>query len=324
MLTTVVGNYPKIGSRTKTPNLRTAIANHDDGKLSADELHQIEDQVTIEVLQEQAETGVDLLTDGQIRWDDPFTYVARSLGGFEIDGLTRYFDTNTYFRQPVVVGKIHWEQPVTVRDFQFAVANSPRPVKAVLPGPYTLARLSKGESLKPLENLVVEAAEALNHEAQALERAGASIIQFDEPAILKYPQDFPLFRQSIARLTQGLRAKLALYVYFKDLGGLYPEFLKLPFHVFGLDFVMGKANFTIVRSFPSDKELGFGIVDARNTRKETEQELIEALRNIARLVPADRLVVSPNCGLEFLPRQSAYDKLVGMVKGAKKALEVLG
>ncbi|MBI2935400.1 MAG: methylcobamide--CoM methyltransferase [Chloroflexi bacterium] len=324
MLTTVVGNYPKIGSRTKTPNLRTAIANHDDGKLSADELHQIEDQVTIEVLQEQAETGVDLLTDGQIRWDDPFTYVARSLGGFEIDGLTRYFDTNTYFRQPVVVGKIHWEQPVTVRDFQFAVANSPRPVKAVLPGPYTLARLSKGESLKPLENLVVEAAEALNHEAQALERAGASIIQFDEPAILKYPQDFPLFRQSIARLTQGLRAKLALYVYFKDLGVLYPEFLKMPFHVFGLDFVMGKANFTIVRSFPSDKELGFGIVDARNTRKETEQELIEALRNIVQLVPADRLVVSPNCGLEFLPRQSAYDKLVGMVKGAKKALEVLG
>jgi 5-methyltetrahydropteroyltriglutamate--homocysteine methyltransferase len=169
---------------------------------------------------------------------------------------------------------------------------------------------------------VLDLAEVLNQEARALQAAGAPVIQFDEPAILKHKEDFPLFQEAMTRLTQGLNPTLALYTYFDDIAGVYPAFLKLPFQVFGLDYVMGKANWDVVVDVPSDVSLGLGVVNARNTRMETEEEIGDALRRIAPVVPQDRLYINPNCGLEFLPRDTAYQKLVRMVEGSKKAMEV--
>ncbi|MBI4233129.1 MAG: methylcobamide--CoM methyltransferase [Chloroflexi bacterium] len=324
MITTVVGNYPKIGPRTRAPSLRNAIAQYDVGKITLEELRRIEDAVTVEVMEEQARTGVELVTDGQVRWEDGLTYFARSVGGFSVNGLLRYFDTNTYFRQPVAEGKLAWQGPISLRDFQFARQHSQRPVKPVITGPYTLARLSRNQAYPDLRGMSLALAEILNQEARELEKAGAPLIQVDEPAILLHKEDFPLFREAMAVLTRGLKARMALYTWFKDIGGLYPDLLHLPFQVFGLDFVMGRANFDILKDFPGDKALGFGIADARNTRMESIEGLVEAIRRIARVVSPDRLYVNPNCGLEFLPRETAYAKLVRMVEGVKKAQEVVG
>ncbi|MBI4337042.1 MAG: methylcobamide--CoM methyltransferase [Chloroflexi bacterium] len=323
MITTVVGNYPKIGPGTKAPNLRAAIARYDDGKITLEELHRVEDQVTIEVLEEQARAGVDMVTDGQVRWEDSQTYLARRLGGFSINGLIRYFDTNTYYRQPVVEGLVEWREPITVRDFLFAKEHSSRPVKPVLPGPYTLARLSHDRHYHNLDALTLALAVVLNSEAKELEKAGATIIQFDEPAILRHKGDFSLFQKAMEALARGLRAKLALYTYFGDVSGLVPLFFQLPFQAFGLDFVMGPKNYDLLAGFPASKELGLGIVDARNTRLEAAEELAGAVRRVSAVVPGERLYLNPSCGLEFLPRDTAYRKLARMVEGAKQAQEAV-
>ena len=115
MLTTVVGSYPKIGSPGKAPNIRTAIHRHDTEQLSADELHAIRQQVVGDVLDQQVEAGLDLVTDGQISWDDGQTYYARSIDGFTITGLIRYFDTNTYYRQPEATSAVSWRTDPRVR-----------------------------------------------------------------------------------------------------------------------------------------------------------------------------------------------------------------
>lgn len=324
MITTVFGNYPKIPNLPKPAKLRNALNLFDKNGITLEALKKIEDEVTVEVIQELNDSGVDLISDGMIRWEDGQTYLARGIEGFSINGLIRYFDTNTYYRQPVVVGKVAWRGPITVRDYVFAREKSKVPVKAVLTGPYTLALLSKDEYYKDKKKLVMDLAVAIAKEAKALEEKGAPWIQFDEPALLKHKKDFPLFLEAMGEVTGKLRAKTSVVFYFGDTEGIYPQILDLPFDCIGLDFVMGEKNFEILERKSFTKELGFGIIDARNTRRESEEEILGKIGRIRKIVPLQKVQVSTNCGLEFLPREVAYQKLVGMVKGVKKAKEVYG
>jgi len=323
MLTTVVGSYPKIPNRPRPARLRAAIARLERGEIGEDELRRVEDEVTVEVIQEQAAAGVDIITDGQIRWEDDQTYFARRLAGFSIDGLIRYFDTNTYYRQPVVTGPVQWRQPMAVEDYRFAAAHSLRPVKALVTGPFTLAALSANEHYGSFGELVLALAGELRQEVLALEKAGAPIIQVNEPAILKRRDDFPLLQRALERMMDGVRAEAHLYTWFGDIDGLYPQILELPFSTFGLDFVMGGANYQVIRRAPFTKGLGLGIVDARNTRLETVEQIVECVRRVSDIVPLDRLYVNPSCGLEYLPREVAQAKLARMVEGVRRAQEVL-
>jgi 5-methyltetrahydropteroyltriglutamate--homocysteine methyltransferase len=323
MLTTVVGNYPKIPNRPRPAKLRNAINRFDRGEISAEELRAVEEEVTREVIDEQVGAGLDLITDGQIRWEDEQTYVARRLKGVSINGLVRFFDTNTYYREPVIEGSLGWTGPITVADYRFAADYSPRPLKAVLPGPYTLARLSRDEHYQSLEGCVMAYAEAIQQEARALQEAGAPVIQLNEPAILKHKADFPLFQRAIQRALEGVSAQRALYLYFGDIDGLYPQVLDLPIDVLGLDFTMGARNYEVLKTAPFTKSLGLGLVDARNTKMESMEQIVEGLRRVQEVVPLERVHLSPSCGLEFLPREVAQAKLARMVEGARRAQEVL-
>ena len=323
MITTVVGSYPKVGAGPGGQRLRTAISRSDRGRITPEELRQVQDEVTEEVIGEQVSAGIDLVSDGQVRWDDGQTYFARGLSGFTVTGLLRYFDTNTYYRQPVATDRLAWREAITVSDYRHAAGCSARPVKAVVTGPYTLARLSKSEHHADTASMALELAEALNQEARELQAAGATVIQFDEPSILQHPEDYSVFEEAMGRLTEGLSATLALYTWFGDVGALYPRLFELPFQVFGLDFVKGAANWDVVRDVPDGVCLGLGVVDARNTRLESVEEIVEAVRWASERVSLDRLYVNPSCGLEYLPRDRAYQKLVRLVEGVNKAKEVL-
>ncbi len=323
MITTVVANYPKIGPGTKAPSLRNAIGQFDQGHISRDQLRQVEDEVTIEAIQEQIDAGIDLVTDGQIRWDDGQTYLAQRIKGFTINGLIRYFDSNTYYRHPIAQNKVAFDGPITVNDYKFAVGHSSKPVKAAIPGPYPLARLSQLGCYTSLKSLVLDLAQVLNQEALALQEAGAPLIQFDEPAILKYKEDMPLLQEASKIVTRGLHTKTAICTYFRDVSGLAPALYRLPFQVIGLDFAWGPRNFDLLDGFPRDKELAVGLLDARNTRLEPVDEIVATVRRISHHVPLDRLQLSPSCGLDFLPRQNARQKLARLVEGARKAQEEL-
>lgn len=323
MIATVVGSYPKIPNRPRPAKLRNAIARFDRGEITREELDRIADEVTVEVLAEQAEAGLDLVTDGQIRWEDEQTYLARKLTGVSINGLIRWFDTNMYYRQPVVEGDLAWQEPITVRDYRFAVEHSPKPVKPVLTGPYTLARLSQDRRYGSVEALAMAFAEALNQEAKALQDAGATFIQFNEPAILQHKDDFPQFRHIWERLVQGLTAETALYLYFGDLDGIYPQVLDLSVSLIGLDFVMGAKNESLLHRSPFTKKLGLGIVDARNTKLEAPEAIADRIKTLARDLAPDHIHVSPSAGLEFLPREVAQEKLRRLAQGVRQAEGVL-
>ncbi len=319
MRTTAIGFYPKIPNRPRPARLRQAIARRDRDEITPEQLARVEDEVTIEVIAEQVEAGLDLVTDGQIRWDDDQTYIAQGLHGFEITGLIRYFDTNTYYRQPNVTGPVRWTKPILVRDYEFAAGHSTKPVKALITGPYTLAALSTDSHYGDRRSLVLDLAEALHEEAKALAAAGAPVIQVNEPAILRHKEDAPLLQEAITRMLDGIGVETAVYTWFGDADGILPQLLELPVDLIGLDFVWGPANWDALRRTPFSKRLGFGIIDARNTKMESVEQIAERIKEVSDLVPPDRLDVNPSCGLEYLPREVAFEKLKRMVEGVRRA-----
>ena len=323
MIATVVSSYPKIPNRPRPARLRNAINRFDRGAITEEEIRSIEDDVTEEALQEQAEAGLDLVTDGQIRWEDEQTYLARQLGGISLNGLIRWFDTNMYYRQPVIEGAITWQKPITVDDYRFAAEHSEKPVKAVLTGPYTLARLSVDQHYGSVGALAKAFAAALNQEAKALQEAGATLIQFNEPAILQHKKEFEQFAGLCRSLVDGITVETSLYLYFGDAEGIYPQILDLPFQLIGLDFVMGAKNEALLQSAPFTKKLGLGIIDARNTKLESVDEIAARIRSLAAGLAPDQIHVSPSAGLEFLPREVAQEKLRRLAQGVRQAEAVL-
>jgi 5-methyltetrahydropteroyltriglutamate--homocysteine methyltransferase len=317
MQTTVAGNYPKIPNRPRPARLRNAINKRDRAEMSDEELALVYDEVTIEVIQEQIEAGIDVITDGQVRWDDDQTYIMRRLKGVEIGSLERYMDTNTYYRQPEIRGPVAWQAPFLVRDFEFAQANSSRPVKAIITGPYTLAALALDKHYGSREKLALALAAELRNEVQALAAAGARCIQVNDPAICQNKDDISIVARALGLMLEGVDAETGVYTWFGDASGILPALLDTPAAVIGLDFVSGKGNWEAVQSTRFEKKLGFGIVDGRNTRLETPEEVAAAVKRVTEFVPAERLYVNPSCGLEYVPRETAFEKLRNLVEGAR-------
>ncbi len=330
------GSYPRIGDSAELQALRRAIAGVDRGELGAAQLADAENLMTRRAIEEQAAAGLDLITDGQIRWNDPVSYLAGKLAGVRVNGLLRLFDTNFYFRQPVIESRPVRRAALTVSDFQFAretlasVNGHPaaRRVKPVLTGPYTLARLSLAETgeMKALETRAAAYAEALAAEIGALADAGAEIVQVDEPSILLHAEDWAIFTASLAPLAiardaarkRGHKLDLILHVYFHDCVPLYENLAGLPVDGLGLDFSYNPKLGDAVASLGSPVPLALGLVDGRNTKLESPAEVARETTRLLPRIAGQRAWLGPSCGLEYLPRDRARAKLelLGKIRSA--------
>ena len=309
------GSYPRIGDSQEQQVLRRTIADWEKGKKSDDELRDAENDMTRIAIEEQVNAGLDLVTDGQIRWYDPISHVAGRLKGVEVNGLLRFFDTNFYFRQPVIKGTLKRTKPIIIDEFIYAKAISTRPVKPVITGPYTLARfsISKAESYKTLSMLVEAFAEALAEEIRQLSRYGADIIQVDEPGVIKYPKDYDVFREAMLVLNGAKgNSQLALYTYFGDVAPLYDRFQELPVEILGLDFTYSRDLVELILKEGSEKPLGLGLIDGRNTKLESRRRITNILNKILPRIKGGISYLNPSCGLEYLPRDKAFEKLKSM------------
>lgn len=317
--TTVVGSYPKPPDEGQPFVLRKTLHAIERDEATAEDLTRAQDDLVRAVIAEQEEAGVGLVTDGQARWDDILTPFARHIAGFEIGGLLRWFDNNTYYRRPVCVGPPEWRGPSSVDAFKFAAEKATVPVKAVIPGPVTFARMSLDEHYGTHEDFVLAIARVLAQEAFELEAAGATVIQIDEPSLLDAPEDLDLAAGALGVITGELeRAETILATYFGDAKRLGPQIFDLPVDGFGFDFVAGPENREVVKEIPPEKKLQAGLVDGRNTKLEDLDGLARSISDLAELVTPERLRVSPSCGLEYLPREKARAKLHRLSEAVEK------
>jgi 5-methyltetrahydropteroyltriglutamate--homocysteine methyltransferase len=316
--TTVAGNYPKITEDKTQVNLRLALNKFDQKKITLAELEKVYQETIKRVIKEQEEAGLDVITDGQIGWDDLVTPFAKNINGFTIGGLLRFFDNNVYYRRPVVKSKLSSKNYSVVEEFKFAQKNSSLKVKPVIVGAFTFAKLSLDEFYNDEEKLVLDLAEILHKEVLALDQENAEMIQIDEPSLCYYPDKIDLVAKSLKIITQGLKAKIALYFYFGSIKNLVPKLFDLPVDIIGIDIISKPENFGLILDYNGEREIGLGCVDARNTKMETESELLAIFEKITQKIPSHKIYINPSCGLEFLPHSEALKKLKNMVSAVKK------
>ena len=312
MKTTVIGAYPKISDEHQ--DLRRALHRHDRGELEADGLSDVLDESTRWAMGELNWAGIDVVNDGQIRWDDMLAPFARAWNGCDRGPLERFYDNNTYFRQPVITGPITTDGTTLVRDFAFARGVARGELKAAVCGPLTFATLAEDKHYKSLEDRTLAVADAIAAEIRGLGAAGATLVDVEEPALVAHPEHFALARAAIERLAAA-RVPLALQTYFFPADPLLDALAAFPVAQVGID-VRSRDTHALEKLTTLRQTVVLGIVDARNTRIETESELVGLIEKALKRIPAEYLWVAPTTGLEYLPHDIAVQKLKVLVAAA--------
>ncbi|HYZ91209.1 MAG TPA: hypothetical protein VFA34_02305 [Actinomycetota bacterium] len=308
-------SYPRVGEGADAQRLRRAYARRETGKLTDEEFDKLVRGYVAEVIGEQEAAGLDLVTDGLVYWYDLIAHPTSRLDGVKIAGIVRFFDTNTYVRQPEVVGKIGGAFGLA-DEYAAAKKDTKTELKAVMPGPYTLARHSIIKSNGDLSSLALAYAEIVGAELEALAKAGARYVQIDEPSLLKYPDDAELVRNVLARAVANKGdLVVGLATYFGDATTIYGELLNMPVDMLAVDLQYGPGLLDMIVQHGSDRPIALGAIDGRNTKLDDTKDLA---RDVGRVMEAlgsrgvEEVHLQPSCGLEFLPRDRAKRKLERM------------
>jgi 5-methyltetrahydropteroyltriglutamate--homocysteine methyltransferase len=267
---------------------------------------------TVDILREQEQTGIDVVTDGQAQWQDPLSPIAGAIEGVRLGGLVRYFDTGRSVRHPLITAPLRRLRSILRDNFVSASRASRLPVKPVVTGPYTLARLSVIASgpYADVAGLAHAFSEILAAEVADLAQAGARYIQIDEPAILFHPADIRLLRQLLEPLWSARGgAALVVATYGSDAEPLYAQLNSLPADILALDFPDSPKLADLIAATGASKVLALGLVDGRNPRIEDVDTVARQAETILKRYVLDSLHLLPSCGLQDLPRHSARAKL---------------
>ena len=315
--TTVIGAYPKIGDGPDAQELRRALHRHDRGEIADADLGKVFDDVTRSAIGEIEGAGIDVTNDGQMRWDDLLSPFSRAWSGVEPGPLERFYDNNTYFRQPVIDGRIVTDGRSLVRDYTFAAGIAKTKLKAAIPGPLTFATLvARDEQYGSLEERVLAIADATAKEIAGLKAAGATMIDIEDPAVVALPQHIELAREAYGRFADPDLA-LTLVTYFFPADPVLESLASFPVAAIAIDARSRDTTaFDRLDAFRTQSIL-LGVVDARNTRLETADEVARYTERALKLVPQERLTLAPTTSLEYLPRDVARAKLSALVEGAR-------
>lgn len=312
MQTTIVGALPKLPVVYEDPdNLRRAVNDFEAGRIGAPDLEAVTRQTQARALAWQTDRGIGLLGDGQIRWSDLVSPVAYDVAGLEVGGLIRFFQNNTYYRHPIVTGRVWLVGRTLPGWFAQARALAAGPIKAALPGPYTLAALSEDRQYHDLERLVADLADVLGLLARLHLEAGAACVEFEEPSLAREadPGRRALGLAALARAAARAQGPVRAALYFGDPTGWLADLAAIGLEGVSFDLVgapvLGQA--LAAGGFPG--RVGLGVLDARDLRIEDPVAVRAVVEAVARRIEPERLLLHPNTSLEYLPADGAVRKL---------------
>jgi len=246
--------------------------------------------------------GLNIITDGMLTWDDYLAHIASGFNGMEMGGLIRFYDNNTYYRRPAITNDISGKKLLAGEMHKYVKTQDSK-LKTVIPGPYTLYKLSEDKYYKDPAEAISAITNALEAEIKALE---TDYIQIDEPS-LSYGPDKDLTTQAIEAvnaLCSKVEGKSIVATYFGDSSRVMDDLAEIKADYLGIDCVSFPQNYDALLQ-SGIKNVQLGLLDARNTKIEEEAEV----RKKMDAVDSDDIIISTNCGLEFLPRQYAKRKL---------------
>jgi 5-methyltetrahydropteroyltriglutamate--homocysteine methyltransferase len=290
-------------------------------------LEEAQDDATRLAVQDMERAGVDVITDGEMRRESYSNRFATALDGVDLDDPGIALD-RTGHENPVprVVGPIRRARPVEVRDVEFLRSLTDRRIKITVPGPFTMTQQAQNDHYADDRSLALAYAEAVNEELRDLKAAGADVVQIDEPYLQARPEPAREYAlEAINRALDGIDGERVLHTCFGYAHIVHDRPTGYPFlHELGecaathlsLEAAQPELDPELLRSL-AGKTIVLGVLDLGSSDVETPGVVGARIRRALDVVPAERLVVAPDCGMKYLPRERAFRKLEAMVAGAR-------
>ncbi len=311
--------------RTPTPSL---------WRVPEEWLEEAQQDATIMAVEAQERAGLDIITDGEIRRESYSNRFANALEGIDLANPGQAFDRSGHpVSAPRVAGKIRRKRSVEVDALKFLKTLTDKPVKVTVPGPFTMQQQAQNDFYKTDKELALAYAEAVNEEIRDLFAAGAAVVQIDEPymqARSEKAREYGL--EALNAALDGVGGTTAVHICFgyahliheRPAGyNFLPEFCNCSVDQISIETAQSNLDTTVLEKLPG-KTIILGVLDLSTPEIETPETVAARIRRALPHIDASKVVVAPDCGLKYLPREVAFGKMRAMVEGAKIVRQELG
>ena len=329
--TTLVGSYPQPDWLID----RKKLAGRFPPRVRAKELWRIpeaflpeaQEDATRLAIRAQEEAGLDIITDGEIRRESYSNRFATALEGVDIDNPGTALDRSGHPNPvPRIVGKIRHRHPVEVDDLRFLRAHTDRKIKMTVPGPFTMSQQAQNDFYKSDEEAAMDYAVAVNEEIRDLFAAGADVVQIDEPYMQARPEKARSYGlKALNRALEGVKGTTAVHICFGYAAVIHarPSGYSFLTELAGcscgqvsIETAQSNLDCSVLKSL-AGKRIILGVIDLNDMAVEPPEIVAARIRRALPFVPPADIIVAPDCGMKYLPREIAFGKMKAMVEGAR-------
>lgn len=294
-------------------------------------LQEAQDDATRIAIHDMEEAGLDIITDGEIRRESYSNHFATALAGVDIDNpgtaLDRSGEPNPV---PRIVGTIKRKHPVCVKDVEFMKKHSTRAIKITVPGPFTMSQQAQNDFYDSARKAGLGYAEAVNEEIKDLFAAGADVVQIDEPYMQARPEQAREYGiEVLNRALEDVKGKTCVHICFGYAAIIHerpegysflPELSATSCDQISIETAQSKLDCSILTKLPG-KEILLGVIDLSDPNVESPDIIVERARRALDYIEPERIILSTDCGMKYLPREVAFGKLKAMSEAAKQLRE---
>src|SRR3954462_4289013 len=290
-------------------------------------LEQAQDDATLLAIRAQETAGLDIITDGEMRRESYSNHFATALDGIDIDNPGSALDRSGHPNPvPRIVGKIRRKHAVELADLKFLKRHTARLTKITVPGPFTMSQQAQNDYYPSPAEAAMDYAAAVNEEIRDLFAAGADVVQIDEPYMQAPPQPAREYGlKALNRALEGIGGMTAVHICFgyaavipeRASGFLFPPGVaRSPVKQISIETAQSDLDTAVLKTLPG-KKIMVGCIDLSDMKVETPEKVAQRLRKALKYVEPEDVIVAPDCGMKYLPREVADAKMRAMVEGAR-------
>jgi len=330
--TTLVGSYPQpewlIDRQKLAGRFPPRVRARELWRIEKSFLKEAQDDATVLAIRAQEEAGIDIVTDGEIRRESYSNRFATALEGVDIDNPGTALDRSGHPNPvPRVVGRIRRKHAVEVEDLKFLRRNTEKQVKITVPGPFTMSQQAQNDFYKSPEEAAMDYAAAVNEEIRDLFAAGADVVQIDEPYMQARPEKAREYGlRALNRALEGINGETAVHICFGYAAIIHarpsgysflPELTGSPVKQISIETAQSNLDCSVLTSL-KNKKIMVGCIDLSDMKIETPEVVVARLKKALKYIKPEDVIVAPDCGMKYLPREVAFGKLQAMVEGARR------
>jgi 5-methyltetrahydropteroyltriglutamate--homocysteine methyltransferase len=329
--TTLVGSYPQpewlIDHKKLAGRFPPRVRARELWRVPEPYLEEAQNDATVLAIRAQEQAGLDIITDGETRRESYSNRFATALEGVDIDNPGTALDRSGHPNPvPRIVGKVRRKHPVEVQDLLFLKKHTERKVKMTVPGPFTMSQQAQNDFYKSEEEAAMDYAAAVSEEIRDLFAAGADIVQIDEPYMQARPEKARQFGlKALNRALEGVSGETAVHICFGYAAIIHarpsgysflPEFAGCACRQVSIETAQSNLDCSVLEKLPG-KKIMVGVINLDDMAIETPQKVVERAKRALSYVPRQNIILAPDCGMKYLPREVAYGKMKALVEGAR-------